>query len=271
MAFLKTLAYIIIGIYLLAILLLFILQTRLLFYPGKLSRSFPFKLNDHGEEVWIKTDDGESINGLFFRGNSDHVILYFHGNAGDLSGWQFVGEDFTSQGFNILIIDYRGYGKSSGSISENGLYEDGRAAYQFLLQEKEFLPENIIIYGRSIGTGVAVNVASKSKIAGVVLEAPYTSIPDLANEKFPYFFAGLISRYRFNNLQKINSIQCPIIFIHGDTDTLIPSHHSAALYRKFTGRKQLITIKGGSHNDLIDFEEYQHFLSRDMLTFFFGQ
>lgn len=271
MAILKTLAYITISLYLLGIVLLFILQTRLLFYPGKLSRSFPFKLNDNGEEVWIKTKDGESINGLFFHGASDQVILYFHGNAGDLSGWQFVGEDFTNEGLNILIIDYRGYGKSSGSISENGFYEDGRAACEFLIREKEFLAENIIVYGRSIGTGVAVDVASKSRIAGLVLEAPYTSIPTLANEKFPYFFAGLLSRYKFNNLNKINSVQCPVIFIHGDADELIPPHHSTTLYRKFEGRKQMIVVKGGSHNDLVEFEEYRHFLSRDMIAFFYDQ
>ena len=221
-----------------------------------------------GEEVFLKTPDGETINGLFFRGTREEVILYFHGNAGDLSGWQFVAEDFLPSGFGVMIIDYRGFGKSTGTISEKGFYQDAEAAWQFLTTQKQISASNIIIYGRSIGTGVAVHLAVKHPCKGLVLEAPYTSMQKLANEKLPMFFPSLILRFRFNNLSLINQVKCPVIFIHGKTDTLIPSHHSDELFRVFGGKKKLITIEKGSHNDLNSYPEYQEFLDESMTEIF---
>jgi uncharacterized protein len=266
--FLKIVAYIIIGLYVTCIFLLYLFQTKIIFHPGSLAKSFPFRLDQNGQEVFIETKDKEIINGLFYRGSKNSVILYFHGNAGDLSGWQFVAEDFTQVGFNVLIIDYRGYGKSTGAISENGMYADAQAAYDYLIEEKNFTPSEIIIYGRSIGTGVAVWLASEQKVSGLVLEAPYTSLPELANEKLPLFFPSLYLNYRFNNLSLINKVRNPIIFIHGQADALIPSRHSETLYHAFKGRKQMITIANGSHNDLNGFPEYEEFIGKTIDEFF---
>jgi fermentation-respiration switch protein FrsA (DUF1100 family) len=221
-----------------------------------------------GEEVFISTEDGERINGIFYGGTRSEVILYFHGNAGDLSGWQFVAEDFTEQDYNILIIDYRGYGKSSGAISERGFYHDADAAYDFLIREKNFNPQDIIVYGRSIGSGVAVDVASRFPIKGLVLEAPYSSLRKLADEKLPFMFPSLYLSSSFDNLRKIQSVKCPVIIIHGEQDTLIPSSHSNALFGKINSRKKMIVVPQGSHNDLNAFPEYDDFL-RNVLPQFF--
>ncbi len=258
----RIVAFAIVILYFLGIVLLYFFQEKLIFYPGKLSKDFKFKLGDSGEEVWMKTADGQSINALFYRGHRPEVILYFHGNAGDLSGWQFVAEDFTDQGFNILIIDYRGYGKSSGKISEHGFYEDANAAYHYLLNETKFTGDKIIVYGRSIGTGVAVELASKKKIKALILESPYSSFSKLANEKIPFFFPGLYVRAKFNNLTKINSIKAPIVFIHGSNDTLIPQTHTEFLYQTRKEKKYKIIIEGGGHNDLNSFADYQNFIGR---------
>ena len=265
---LKTIAITIIGLYAVVVMLLYFFQTRLIFYPGKLSKNFRFSGNYNALEVFLVTEDGERINGLFYDGKGEDVILYFHGNAGDLSGWQFVSEDFTAYGYKVFIIDYRGYGKSSGSISEKGFYHDAEAAWQFLTDEKGVPSSNIIIYGRSIGTGVPVELATRHLCKGVVLESPYTSLPSLANEKFPLFFPGWYLKYRFDNLTKINSVKAPLILLHGSSDTLIPASHTQRLFDKFDGKKRMILFEGASHNDLNSYKEHRYFIE-DVLPFFF--
>jgi uncharacterized protein len=268
MKVLQIIAFVIVGLYFAFAILLYILQTRLIFFPVKLPKDFKFQLRDIGEEVFLTSADGEKVNALFYRGTGEDVVLYFHGNAGNLSGWQFVAEDFTTSGYNILIIDYRGYGKSTGSISEPGFYSDAEAAYGFLVQEKGFNPQDIIIYGRSIGTGVAVHLATRFPNKGLVLESAYTSLGALVDDKVPFFFPSLYLKYSFNNVKKINQVKSPVIFVHGTNDTLIPSSHSEYLYQIFNGRKKLILVSKGEHNDLNSFEEYHHFL-REVLPQFF--
>lgn len=267
MAFLKTIAIIIIFGYVIAIVVLFLLQKRLIFYPGRLSPDYKFSTANGAEELLLTTEDGERISGLFFPNVGENVILYFHGNAGDLSGWQFVSEDFTSLGFNFMIIDYRGYGKSAGSISEQGLYKDADAAFNYLL-EKGFRPGNIIIYGRSIGSGVAVDLASRKKAKGLILESPFSSFATLANEKFPFLFPSLYLRYRFDNLLKIDQVTSPVMFLHGTDDTLIPSSHSQVLFDRFKGTKKMILVDKGAHNDLHAFDQYKDFLRVGLVDFF---
>jgi fermentation-respiration switch protein FrsA (DUF1100 family) len=268
MLLLKIFAYLIIILCVLLVIAFYFLQTRLIFHPGKLMKDYRFNLGALGEEVFLNTNDGERIHGLYFHGAKPDVIVYFHGNAGDLSGWKFVAEDFTGLGYNFFIIDYRGYGKSSGKISEDGFYNDAAAAYSFLIKEKGYAPNNIIIYGRSIGTGVAVELARTQACKGLVLESPYSSLPTLANEKIPFFFPSLYLKYSFDNLRKIERVKCPVIFIHGSIDELIPSAHTERLFKKFTGKKTKILIPKGSHNDLNAFEEYNHFLNSVLPTFF---
>jgi len=268
MNLLKIAALIIIIVYLAIQIILYVLQTRLIFYPGKLSPAFKFKLRPGDEEVFLETKDSEKINAIFYKGNKAEVILYFHGNAGDLSGWQFAAEDFSLLEYYVLIVDYRGYGKSSGTISENGFYADAEAAYNFLTGEKDFAPENIIVYGRSIGSGVAVEIASKFPCKGLVLESPYSSLKKLADEKLPFFFPSLYLKYSFDNFKKINEVKCPIIFLHGVKDTLIPVSHAKKLCEKFKGRKKLVLVAEGSHNDLNSFDEHSVFLHEVLPMFF---
>jgi fermentation-respiration switch protein FrsA (DUF1100 family) len=257
---LKLLAYTIIGLYFVVVILLYFFQTRLIFFPGKLAANFDLKLKQHQQSVFLKTEDGERIHGVYCKGSRPEVILYFHGNAGDLNGWKFVTEDFTALGYNILIIDYRGYGKSSGSISEQGFYADAEATHSYLLQSKHFQANQIIIYGRSIGTGVAVELASRHGARALVLESPYTSLGSLANEKLPFFFPSLYLRFNFNNLKKIGNITCPVVLVHGTKDELIPAAHSQKLMKAITSEKKLFLIEGGGHNDLNSFQDYGPFL-----------
>jgi hypothetical protein len=179
-----------------------------------------------------------------------------------------VASDFTSLGYSFLLIDYRGYGKSSGTITEKGLYADAETAYQFLVSKKNFAPGQIMVYGRSVGTGIAVDLASRHELKGLILEAPFISMKKLGNEKMPFLLPSLTLRFHFDNPSKINNVQCPVLFIHGDLDTLIPPTHSEVLFEKFTGIKKRVVIKNGGHNDLNRFEEYHEVLEVVMPDFF---
>lgn len=267
MVILKAIAWFIIIAYAVVIVVLYTLQRRLIFHPGSLTPDYRFKTEAGGEEITLTTADGERINGLFFENDHPDIILYFHGNAGDLSGWQYVSSDFTSLGFNFMIIDYRGYGKSSGRITEKGLYLDGEAAFDFL-RTKGFQPENIIVYGRSIGSGIAVHVAANRNCKGLILESPFSSLSTLANEKLPLFFPSIYTRFRFDNLAKIRNVGCPLIILHGTHDELIPDSHSRKLFSRFTGKKKMILVDRGSHNDLHTFDQYKDFFQDELPEFF---
>lgn len=244
-------------IYSIILLLASLAQRSLIFHPQKLRDDYsyrnPYK---NAEEIFVTTADHEKINGLFFTAKSDKVILYFHGNAGSLASWQEVYHDFHTLGYNFLIIDYRGYGKSTGSISEKGLYADGQAAYDFLLR-KGFQKQNIVLYGRSMGTGIAVEIAQRAgTLKALILESPFISMKKLAKEKVPYLFPSLILRYEFNNKEKITHLQSPLLIIHGTRDDLILFKHGEDLFNHYHHPKQFLKIENGTHNDLSDFPEF---------------
>lgn len=252
----------IVFVYISIIMLGFSAQTKLIFHPTKLDKGYKFRSDLHYEEVFLTTPDSVKINGLFFPAQSEKVILYFHGNAGSLDSWQFVYERFQALEYNFFIIDYRGYGKSTGKISEDGLYIDAQTAYDYLIKEG-FQENKIIIYGRSLGTGVAVNLASNKNINALILEAPFTSAKKLASEKFPYLFPSLYLKYQFDNISKINNVRAPLLIIHGKQDSTIPFKHGQMVYDRFTGKKLILSINGGHHNDLGEFPEF----SQGVLTF----
>lgn len=253
---LKTLG-IIAGIYVAVLFAACGFQRHFIFYPGHLERNYAYDLKDSCSEVFLKTPDGAEINGLFYKTSSDKVILYFHGNAGDLSSWQHVHTDIQKNcGYNFMIIDYRGYGKSTDKITEDGLYDDAQAAYSYLVL-RGFKPENIIVYGRSIGTGIAAWLAAHNTVHSLVLETPYYNFGKLAHEQMPWLLPRVFLVYRFRTDKNINYVHAPVLFLHGTDDELIPTHHSQLLYDHFEGAdKKLVIIPGGHHNDLKNFPEF---------------
>ncbi|MCK4661577.1 MAG: alpha/beta hydrolase [Bacteroidales bacterium] len=247
-------------LYILIIIIAYSMQTNFIFYPKKLHLKYKFDDTYKKEEFFITTNDGEKINALFFPNNSNKVILYFHGNAGSLDSWQYIYDSFKSLEYNFFIFDYRGYGKSTGKISEKGLYLDGQAAFNFLLK-KGFKKDEIIIYGRSIGTGIAVEIADKNKINSLILETPFTNLKKLANEKAPYLLPRISLKYTFDNIGKINNINIPFLIIHGKKDNLIPFKHGEQIYNEYKGKKQFLIIEEGEHNNLDAFPEFTQGIS----------
>ena len=247
------------SIYILILLVAYFFQDKLIFFPQKLSANFAYNLTASDKEVFIKTSDGETINGILYtRPGNKNVFLYFHGNAGALDSWQELSNELLPLNCNLLIIDYRGYGKSTGEFSEKGFYLDAEAAYNYLLAN-DYTANNIIPFGRSLGTGVAVNLALEKPVKALILESPYLSIKKLANKQFPYLFPSLLLKYTLDSYSKINAskLNAPVLIIHGDSDELIPCEHAKELFAAIKGdKKKLVVIHAGHHNDLSSFPEH---------------
>ena len=237
-------------IYLVICALLYAYQEKLIFFPRKLRTDFEYKFVNDFEEKFFQIDDETTINALHFfpKENKKGTILYFHGNAGSLDGWGDVAQDFVALGYEVLISDYRGYGKSTGPFSEQGLYDDARFLYDFLLSENE--AQDIIIYGRSLGTGVAVDLASQVKAKQLILETPFANFPELAYSQFSVFPVKSLLRYQFRNDLKIKKVTCPIHIFHGTKDQVVPYTESQQLIHILEDESVLTTIPNGGHNNL---------------------
>ena len=236
---------------------LYFLQEKILFLPSTLAQDFQYEFRYPFEELFFQTSEDVSINAIHFKTeNPKGVILYFHGNAGDLSRWGIIGEHFVSQNYDVLIMDYRTYGKSKGKLSEQGFYDDAQFCYDYLL--KQYSEEDIVLYGRSLGTGIATYLASKHQPNQLILETPYYSILDVAKLRFPLFPVTALLKYEFPTNEFITSVKCPITMFHGTDDKVIP-YSSAEKLKSVapSDNTSFVTIDGGGHNNLISFELYK--------------
>ncbi len=232
------------------------LSQRGTFPLQKLDPSEQLAPNSRATELTIRTSDSVDLNALFFDNQSKYLVLYFHGNGGSLQGWRWVNQDIQRLGANLLIIDYRGYGKSGGTPSEIGVYLDAKAAYQ---EAKRLgYPDSLIIlYGRSLGSGVAVDLAQDLSVKALVLETPYSSIRDIVYDKFWFMLPWLYFPYDFNSCEKVSRLRAPTILIHGTADQTIPFGYGQKLSECFGPRiHTFVTIPGGHHGDLSRFPQY---------------
>lgn len=248
------------GIYLVILMAMFFAQEQLIFFPEKLPDTYKFNYPWETEERFFPTEENISIHALHFKADSAKgLIFYLHGNAGSLSTWGGVAGDFLPLGYDVLVIDYRGYGKSSGKISsEDMLHHDADFIYGQLASE--YGEENIIIYGRSIGTGIASKLAAARQPKLLILETPHYNFKDLVNKIYPFVPASLLLKYHFRNDTYIQQVTCPVHLIHGTADQVIPYNSSVRL-AALEGGIRLHTIDGGGHNDLSEFPEFQKILA----------
>lgn len=242
----------------------YVRQEAMIFYPEVLPSDFKYTFPCRFDEL-ILDADGAKINALHFR--VDHpkgVILYFHGNAGSLRDWGDIAMDFTRRGYDVLIPDYRGYGKSSGKISnENMLCQDAVVAFKYL--QGHYLENQVIIYGRSIGSGIAVYLAKSSRPYMLILESPFFSLRDLSRYHYPFMpvvFIDLILKYPMRSDLWISEVTCPVYLFHGTRDDIVPYDSSERLLKLIKTRGKLIAIEGGGHNNLSDFPYYNEQLDQ---------
>jgi hypothetical protein len=235
--------------FLLASVYLYYRQDSMLFFPEKVIWQTPKSIGLEYEEVSLMTKDGVVINGWFIPAeNEKGVVLFCHGNAGNLSDRLDSIGTFNDLGESVLIFDYRGYGRSSGKISEKGTYLDAEAAWDYLIRTRHKSSKDIVIFGRSLGGAIAAETALRKGPAGLILESTFMSVPAIARKYYPWLPVGLITKYRYGTLDKIGLIRCPKLIIHSKTDEIIPFEHAIKLYEKAAPHKEFLEIKGG-HNE----------------------
>lgn len=254
--------YIIGGIVLLSLLAYF-LQERLIFKPEKLKQDFEFKYDIPFREYFFDIEPGVRINGLhFFREKPAGLILYFHGNTRSIKGWAKYARDFYRYDYDVVLVDYRGFGKSTGKRSEKDMLSDVQFVYDEL--RKKYEEDHLIVYGRSMGSGFATKLASDNKPRYLILDAPYYSFLKVVERFLPILPVRIVLRFHLRTDKWIEHVKCHTYIIHGKKDLLIPFKHSEALQKKNPRKITLIRIPGGHHNDLPSFPEYHNFV-RDIL------
>lgn len=230
-------------------------QEKLIFFPEKLSPGFQFPFKEKFEELNFKTEENIIVNSILFHADaSQGLILYFHGNAGSLNTWGEVAKDFLPFNYDILMVDFRGYGKSTGEIStESQLHWDAQFIYNEM--KKKYDENKIIIYGRSLGSGVAAKLAASYLPKSLILETPFYSLADIAKTHYPILPTSIVLKYKFENYSWLKQTKCPVFLIHGTMDEIVPYNSSSRL-EGISENIKLITIEGGTHNNLSDFGEF---------------
>jgi uncharacterized protein len=261
---LPTIIYIIVG-YLLIILLAYLVQEKFIFKPEKLPQDFAYKYDAPFEELFFNITPGVRINGLhFYVPEPKGLILYFHGNSRSIKGWAKYARDFYRYQYDVVLVDYRGFGKSTGKRSEKEMLADMQYVYA-RLQEK-YAEDHILVYGRSLGSGFATKVAADNNPRYLILDAPYFSFLRVAKRYLPFIPHKLTLRFKLQTDQWIQKVKCHTYIIHGTKDWLIPIKHSQSLRQLNPHKITLITIEGGGHNNLPSFPEYHNFI-RDILKY----
>ncbi len=199
------------------------------------------------QDVFFETEDGKRLHGWYIPcKNPIASLLFCHGNGGNISYRTESLRQFNSLNVNVFIFDYRGYGKSSGWLTEQGTYKDAQAAYQWLKDTEPSLP--LFIFGRSLGANIAADLATKVNAAGLIYESGFNSVQDLGEEIFPFLPVRLITKYKYNALDKIKHINMPLLVIHSPDDEIAPFHHGQKTFDAALAPKQFLQISGG-HND----------------------
>jgi uncharacterized protein len=232
------------------------------FQPYRSMRGTAAALERPWEDVFFEAQDGVKLNGWFFPAGTNatyasHVILFCHGNAGNISHRLESYETLLDAGINLFAFDYRGYGRSSGRPSESGTYQDAMAAYQWL-KRKGFADRAILVWGESLGGAVAAELAVRAPTGGVVLQSTFTSIPAIGAEVFPWLPVKLICSIKYDTLSKIANIRAPLMILHSESDSIVAFHHGERLFAAARAPKSFCKLFG-DHNDswATDAEKYR--------------
>lgn len=245
----------------------YVFQHIFFFRPERLPTDFKYQYSFDFEEKTFEMEDGGSINAVYFRvPNSRGVIYYLKGNSRSIKGWAKFARDFMSNGYDFFMMDYRGFGKSRGRRTEQILYNDAQDLYNWL--KRSYPEDKIVVYGRSMGSGIAARVASWNRPRMLILDAPYYSFYHQIKRYGFILPLRWLLRYQIRTDQFIKKIEFPVYLLHGNRDRLIPHKNSQLLQQVNPKHIQLLTIEGGGHNNLTDFATYHEYLY-DILNGFY--
>lgn len=237
------------GVYVLFAGFLFIFQSRYVYFPERVLIADPSSVGLHFESISFETEDGVKLSGWFIpRENSRGVVLFFHGNAGNISHRLDSIQMFHRLGLNVFIFDYRGYGQSEGRPTERGTYQDAEAAWQYLVKELKVGPQEIIVFGRSLGGAVASWLAQNQTPGALIVESTFTSLPDIGSTLYPYLPVRLLSRFKYNTMGYLARVDCPVLVVHSRDDEIMPFSHGKRLFEVAKEPKEFLEITG-SHNE----------------------
>ncbi len=255
--------YYILGGLLLLLLAIYFLQDLFIFKPEKLHPDFQFRYDSPFRELNFDVEKGVRINGLhFFREHPVGLILYFHGNSRSIKGWARYARDFYRYNYDVVLVDYRGFGKSTGKRGEAEMLTDMQYVYDRL--REQYTEQHLIVYGRSLGSGFAARLAADNHPRYLILDAPYYNFRKVIERFIPFLPVRYVLRYHLRTDKWIPRVQCPVYILHGTRDWLIPIRHSEQLQKLNPRKITLIRIHGGRHNNLPKFAEYHNFI-RDIL------
>jgi fermentation-respiration switch protein FrsA (DUF1100 family) len=243
-------------VYFIASMAFFLYQEKIIFQHDVLSLDHKFTVSSDYEEHFINTPDGERLNALVFKAPqpSKGLVLYFHGNADNLERWGNYAVDFTSLGYDVVMIDYRGYGKSTGTPSEALLYQDAHVVLKWV--QTNMPHQKLVVYGRSLGTAVASHLAKESKPDLLILETPFDELAgtmSAAIKPLLYFFP---LRHTFSNKEFLPSVTCRKVIFHGTNDWVVPLSSAEKLKPLLNENDEFVIIEGGGHRNLRDFPIY---------------
>jgi pimeloyl-ACP methyl ester carboxylesterase len=236
---------------------MYYLQDYIILHPTPVPQTHKYKFTTPYQELTIPYNANSVMNIIQFKTNDSvvkGVVLYFHGNRDNISRYAHVAPEFTKNGFEIWMIDYPGFGKSTGEFSEQRLYDWALVFYK--LARARFSTDSIIIYGRSLGSGIASQLASIRDCRNLILETPYYSMPSVFGSYLPVYPLDRIIHYKFPNWQYLQKVDAPVTIIHGEDDAVIPLRNPKKLIPYLKKTDEFVIIKEGSHNDLYKFPKY---------------
>ena len=242
-----------VGAYLFLCALVYLFQDSLIFLPDRTLDTTPDKEGMTCEDVRIAVTPSEAIHAWYFPRMQSlepaGTVLICHGNAGNISQRLSTAQMFLDLGCSVLLFDYRGYGLSDGRPSEKNTYADARAAWNWLLSEKQVHPQSLFVFGRSLGGAVAVELAGQVKCGGLILESTFTSAANMGQWLYPFLPIKWLSRTRFDSQSRIGKLNCPILVAHSPSDEMVPFSLGRALYEAAGPDKRFVELAGG-HNEL---------------------
>jgi pimeloyl-ACP methyl ester carboxylesterase len=260
----STIVYIIVA-YVAIVVLVYLIQEKFIFKPEVLNKDFLYKYDIPFKELFFDVKPGVQLNGLhFYRPTPQGLILYLHGNTRSIKGWAKYARDFYRYNYDVVLVDYRGFGKSTGKRGEKEMFDDLEFVYNKLC--RQYGEHHLIVYGRSLGSGFATKIASDNDPRYLILDSPYYNFIEVVGRFLPFFPHKYILRYHLRTDKWIRLVKCHTYIIHGTKDFLIPIKHSEKLVQINPDKITLIRIEGGRHNNLPSYPEYHNFI-RDILQY----
>ena len=253
-----TIVIICVSVYIVINIAMYYMQERFLFKPEKLSEDFEFDYDQKFTEHNLDMGDGVNINGVHFSIERPRgVVFYLKGNSRSIKGWGKYATDFNRLGYDVIMVDYRGFGKSTGKRTERGIKDDLQHVYDIIKSKVD--QKHIIVYGRSMGSGFATKLASTNNPRMLILESPYYSMMKMASRYLP-ILPSMVVRFKIRTYKWIQYVHCPIKIIHGTSDRIVPFRNSIKLAKKSPKFARLYPVVGGGHNNLHTFVDYHRML-----------